>query len=161
MPCVLSRWLASSAWVQLARDRRGIPLGLAGLEGVEATAEVGVEPPLDGAGGDAEVGGDVLALAAPVGQPDDLESEEEVDRAGKFPSDEALMGGRRTRLLGLSLLCPLGFQPTAKPTAFQAVYGSACFYVTYIIYMLYNKFIMSNMPKYLRKTSIWTFKCTF
>src|SRR5690606_1781042 len=48
--------------------------GLAGLQAVEAAAEVGVEPPLDGAGGDAEVGGDVLMLAAPVGQPDDLQA---------------------------------------------------------------------------------------
>lgn len=33
-----------------------------------AAPEVGVEPPLDGARGDPQVGGDVLVLPAPVGQ---------------------------------------------------------------------------------------------
>jgi hypothetical protein len=36
---------------QSGRDRRGPPLGLAGLQAVEALSQVGVEPPLDGAGG--------------------------------------------------------------------------------------------------------------
>ena len=104
MPWVLSRWSASSAWVQLARSspclagpsmtqRRissassaGIfgasALGLAGPEAVEAAVEVGVEPALDGAGRDAEVGGDVLVRAAPVGQPDDLEAVAELAVGG-------------------------------------------------------------------------------
>ncbi len=50
------------------------PRGLAGPEGVEAPGQVGVEPPLDGAWGDAQVVGDVLMLTAPVGQADDLEA---------------------------------------------------------------------------------------
>lgn len=57
----------------VGQDRRGVAPSVAGLEGVEAAAEVGVEPPLDGAGSDPEVGGDVLMLAAPVGRPDDVE----------------------------------------------------------------------------------------
>ena len=95
-PWVFSRWSASSAWVQLARsspcldrplddpaadllaqvsrDLRRSALGLAGPEAVEAPVEVGVEPALDGAGRDPEVGGDVPVLAAPVGQADDLEA---------------------------------------------------------------------------------------
>src|SRR5688572_9212464 len=104
MPCVFRRWSASSAWVQLARsspcsagppdrpaadliglmgrDRRCPPLGLAWWEAAEATHEVGVEPPLDGARGDPEVGGDVPVLPAPVGQPDDLEPVQELAVGG-------------------------------------------------------------------------------
>ena len=66
----------------LGRDRRGVPLGLAGPQAVEAAFEVGVEPPLDGAGRDPQVGGDVLVLAAPVGQPDDLEPVQELAVGG-------------------------------------------------------------------------------
>ncbi len=57
-------------------------LGLAGYQGVEPAFEVGVEPPLDGAGRDSQVGGDVLVLAAPVGQADDLEPAEELAVGG-------------------------------------------------------------------------------
>jgi hypothetical protein len=49
---------------------------------IEAPCEGGVEPPLDGAGADPEVGGDVLLLAAPVGQADDLEAVEELAVGG-------------------------------------------------------------------------------
>ena len=104
MPWVLSRWSASSAWVQLARSspcaagpsmtqrrissamRAGIagscPLALRGIKAVEPAVEVGVEPALDGAGGDAQVGGDVLVGPAPVGQPDDLEAVTELAVSG-------------------------------------------------------------------------------
>ena len=95
IPCVFFRWSASSAWVQLARsstcvagpsitqrrisparcwDRRGLPLCLAGRQAVEAPFEGGVEPPLDGPGSDAQVGGDCLMGSASMGQPDDLEA---------------------------------------------------------------------------------------
>ena len=96
MPWVFFRWSASSAWVQLARsspcfagpsmtqrrissprcgrDLRPTARGLAGPEAVEAAVEVGVEPPLDGAGRDPQVGGDLLMRSAPAGQPDDLEA---------------------------------------------------------------------------------------
>ena len=89
MPWVRNRCSANSAWVQLARSRPwpgrplddpaadllgqlgrelGLgPLGLAGPQPVEAALEVGVEPALDGAGGDAEVGGDLAGGAGPGG----------------------------------------------------------------------------------------------
>jgi hypothetical protein len=66
----------------VGRDRRGVAPGLARLEAVEATTEVGVEPPLDGAGHDPQVGGDVLVLPTPVGQADDLEPVEELTVGG-------------------------------------------------------------------------------
>ncbi len=46
----------------------------AGFEPVEPALQVGVEPPLDGARGDAQVACDVLVGPAPVGQSDDLEA---------------------------------------------------------------------------------------
>ena len=96
MPLVLSRWSASSSWVQLARsspclagpsmtqrrtssasdggDVAGCARGLLGLQAVEAAVAVGVEPAGDGVAVDAQVGGDVLAGPAPVGHQDDLEA---------------------------------------------------------------------------------------
>ena len=87
MPWVLIRWSANSAWVQLARsspcfggplddpaadllaqggrDLRPTARGLAGPEAVEAAVEVGVEPPLDGPGGDPQVGGDLPDAVGP------------------------------------------------------------------------------------------------
>ncbi len=67
---------------QLGWDRRGMALGLARFQGGEAAIEVSVEPPPDGTGGDAEVGGDVMVLAAPAGQADDLEAVEELAVVG-------------------------------------------------------------------------------
>ena len=49
-------------------------LGLAGLQGGEAASGIGVQPALDGAGRDAQVGGDVPMASAPVGHADDLEA---------------------------------------------------------------------------------------
>ena len=59
---------------QMGRDRRGMSLGLAGLEGGDSALEVSVEPVLNGSRGDAQVGGDVLVGSTPMGQPDDLEA---------------------------------------------------------------------------------------
>ena len=59
---------------QVGRDGRGVPLGLEGLQGRQATPEVGVEPSLDGARRDAQVGGDVLVGPTPMGHADDLEA---------------------------------------------------------------------------------------
>src|SRR5262249_4098564 len=71
---------------QLAGQRRGdvarLALGLLGSQGVEGAAAVGVEPAGDGPGVDAQVGGDVLAGAAPVGHQDDLEAVPELAVGG-------------------------------------------------------------------------------
>lgn len=45
--------------------------GLPRLQAVQAALEVGVEPTLDGAWGDAQVSGDVLMGPPPLGQQDD------------------------------------------------------------------------------------------
>ena len=66
----------------LGRDCRGLPLGLARSEAIEAPVQVGVEPSLDGPGGDAEVSGDVLMGSAPMGQPDDLKAVVELTFGG-------------------------------------------------------------------------------
>jgi hypothetical protein len=58
----------------VGRDRRRASLGLARLETVEASIEVGVEPPLDGPGCNPQVGRDLLMGSAPVSRPDDLEA---------------------------------------------------------------------------------------
>ena len=58
----------------LGRDSGVGPLGLAGPEPGEAGFQVAVEPPLDRAWSEAQVGGDVLMRPAPVGQADDLEA---------------------------------------------------------------------------------------
>src|SRR3954452_9457984 len=63
---------------QLGWDLGLCPPGLAGPQTGEAVDQVGVEPPLDGPGGDGQVGGDVLVGPAPVGQPDDLEAVSEL-----------------------------------------------------------------------------------
>lgn len=49
----------------------------------EAGFEIAVEPPLDGAWSDGQVGGDILVGPAPVGQPDDLEAVPEL-RVGRL-----------------------------------------------------------------------------
>ena len=73
------RRISSARWAGIAG---GCPLALRGTQAVEAALEVGVEPPLDGAGGDPQVGGDVLVGPAPVGQPDDLEAVAELAVGG-------------------------------------------------------------------------------
>jgi len=55
-------------------DGRLSPLGLAAAQPVEALVEVGVEPALDGAWGDGQVGGDVLVRSSALGQADDEEA---------------------------------------------------------------------------------------
>jgi hypothetical protein len=50
------------------------PPGLAGPEPGEAESQVEVEPPLDGARGDGQVGGDLLMGPVPVGHQDDPEA---------------------------------------------------------------------------------------
>ena len=105
MPLVLSRWSASSSWVQLARSspclagpsmtqRRtssasaagilpGLPLAFLGCRPSRPRVAVGVEPAGDGLAVDAQVGGDVLAGAAPVGHQDDLEAVPELAVVGR------------------------------------------------------------------------------
>jgi hypothetical protein len=65
---------AADLLAQMSRDLRRSALGLSGPEAVEAPVEVGVEPALDGAGRDREVGGDVPVLAASMRQADDLQA---------------------------------------------------------------------------------------
>lgn len=77
------------------RDRQRLALGLARPQGGDAALEVGIEPVLDGAGADAEVGGDVLGEPTPVGEPDDLESVPEL-------SISSLKGGL-LKALGVSV----------------------------------------------------------
>jgi hypothetical protein len=54
-------------------DRRGVPPGLAGLQGAEPAVKIGVESALDAAGVDPQLGGDVAVRPASVGRPHDLE----------------------------------------------------------------------------------------
>ncbi|MFO0878160.1 MAG: hypothetical protein U0840_12490 [Gemmataceae bacterium] len=59
---------------QRGGDLGGRSLGLAGHQAGQAALAVGVEPALDGAAVDAQVGGEVLAPAALVGHQDDLKA---------------------------------------------------------------------------------------
>jgi hypothetical protein len=65
---------AADLLTQVSRDLRLSALGLARPQAGESVLQVGVEPTLDGAGGHPQVGGDVRVLAAPMGEPDDLDS---------------------------------------------------------------------------------------
>src|SRR3954447_19484455 len=72
-----ARWAGvAGGWALGLRGRGDLgwrALGLGGHGGGDAAPVVGVEPGLDGAGGDAQVGGDVPVGPAPMGEPDDLE----------------------------------------------------------------------------------------
>jgi hypothetical protein len=67
---------------ELGGDRRGMSLGLGRFEGVEAAFEVSAQLPLDGAGSEAEVSGDLLVFATPAAQEDDLEAVAELAVGG-------------------------------------------------------------------------------
>ena len=56
------------------RGEPGRGLGPAAPQAVDASAEVGVEPALEGAGAEGQVGGDLLVRSAAVGHEDDREA---------------------------------------------------------------------------------------
>ena len=83
----------------------GAPLALRGA-GRRGPLQVGVEPALDGARGDGQVGGDVLVRPAPVGQADDLEAVAELGvgfLAESLVEPLGFLGGKRMRITRLSL----------------------------------------------------------